>query len=352
MTKKHNIYIHVPFCISKCNYCAFFSRACKTPDWDAYSDKITQEISYWAQKLGNFTVPTIFFGGGTPSLMPTKIFEKIITKIHQEFNIETGAEITLESNPGTLDAKKLNDFSLMGVNRLSIGVQSLSDSELQFLGRRHSVQDSLNLLDAATKQNLRVSADFIYGLPGQTTENVINLCNNINKLGLKHCSLYELTIEENTPFGKMNLKMPSNEIMAEMYQAIQKNLALPRYEVSNYAAFGQECQHNQNIWAGDAYIGLGPTAAGRVFFDGAWYEQIGDDVKFSKISNRERATEKILTGLRTMRGTELTDDVINVIDIEFAKSRPDMLRFTNNNHIVATDAGILVLDDLITKLVK
>ena len=350
--KSHNIYIHVPFCMSKCNYCAFFSRACKTPDWDEYSDKIIQEIEHWADFLGKIPVPSIFFGGGTPSLMPVKTFEKIITKIYQKFNIEPNAEITLESNPGTLDGGKLNDFCIAGVNRLSVGVQSLFDSELQFLGRRHTVQDSLNLLGTALKQNMRVSADFIYGLPGHTTENVINLCDNINKLGLKHCSLYELTIEENTPFGKMNLKMPDNEKMAEMYQAIQEKLTLPRYEVSNYAVPGQECRHNQNIWAGDAYIGLGPGAAGRVFFDGAWYEQIGDNVKFSKISKRERAIEKILTGLRTMRGTELTDDVINVIDIEFAKSHPDMLRLTNNNHIVATDTGILVLDDLITKLVK
>lgn len=352
MIISHNIYIHVPFCMSKCNYCAFFSRACASPDWDTYGDKIVQEIQYWAQKLGKISVPTIFFGGGTPSLMPIKTFEKIINAITQEFSVLPDAEITLESNPGTLDAKKLNDFCLAGVNRLSVGVQSLQDSQLQFLGRRHTVHDSLTLLDAAKQQHIRLSADFIYGLPAQTTQDVINLCNDINNLELGHCSLYELTIEENTPFGKMNLKMPDNQTMAEMYQAIQKNLNLTRYEVSNYSTKNQECRHNQNVWAGAPYIGIGPGAAGRIFFNDTWYEQIGDNVKFSKLSMTERATEKLLTGMRTMRGTELTDDVKNIINIEFAKSNPDMLRFTHDNRIVATDAGIMVLDDLITKLIR
>jgi len=352
MTKAHNIYIHTPFCASKCNYCAFFSHACANPNWDEYHDKIIHELEYWGQKLNNPKVPTIFFGGGTPSLMPTDVFGKIISAIYKNFHVVSNAEITLESNPGTLSENKLKEFCKIGVNRLSIGVQSLDDEKLQFLGRRHSVTDALKLLENANNQNIRVSADFIYGLPQQTTQDVIKMCDEINKLGLKHCSLYELTIEKNTPFGKMNLDMPTNQTMAEMYTAIQDILNLQRYEVSNYALNGFECKHNQNVWDGGAYIGIGQGAAGRIFFNDTWYEQLGNNEKFEILTPKERAIEKVLTGLRTMRGTELTDDIRDVINMTFAKTHPNMLRFTNDNRIVATDAGILLLDDLIVKLVK
>ncbi len=352
MNKPHNIYIHVPFCMSKCNYCAFFSSACANPDWDKYATKITSEVSYWSKKLGKTSVPTIFFGGGTPSLMPTKVFERILTEIYSCFDVQPDAEITLESNPGTIDSQKLADFCTIGVNRLSIGVQSLNDDKLRFLGRKHTASDALNLIHNATKQNIRVSGDFIYGLPDETTHDVINICKQINSIGLQHCSLYELTIEENTPFGKMNLDMPDNQTMADMYVAIQENLKLSRYEVSNYAAPGQYCRHNQNIWDGGAYIGIGPTAAGRIFLDNTWYEQIGDGVRFAALSDDERAVEKILIGLRTVHGVELTDDVKKVMNLPFAKSVPDMLRFTEQNRLTVTNQGILVLDDIVTKLVK
>ena len=352
MNKAHNIYVHTPFCASKCNYCAFFSRACANPDWDEFTNKIVQETRYWGQKLGKITVPTIFFGGGTPSLIPTVFFNKIICEISRNFNFAPNIEITLEANPGTLSAEKLDEFCKIGVNRLSIGVQSLDDEKLKFLGRRHSVKDARGLIESASQKNIRVSADFIYGLPGQSVDEVITLCRDINSLGLTHCSLYELTIEKNTPFGKMNLVMPDNKTMADMYLAIQDNLDLPRYEVSNYAKSGFECKHNQNVWDGEPYIGIGQGAAGRVFINDVWYEQMGNHEKFETLSPQERAIEKILTGMRTMRGTELTDDVRAVINMEFAKSEKNMLGFTNDNRIFATNAGILVLDDLITKLVK
>ena len=209
MRQPHNIYIHVPFCISKCKYCAFFSTA-RQPDWDKYCTDICDEILQWSDKLGPVNIPTIFFGGGTPSLMPTGIFAKIITKISQCFHICPDCEITLESNPGTLDAARLDRFIAAGVNRLSVGVQSLDDGELEFLGRRHTAAEALRLINAAHARNIKLSADFIYGLPGHTTETVAKLCRGINQIGLGHCSLYELTIEPATPFGKMNLAMPSN----------------------------------------------------------------------------------------------------------------------------------------------
>jgi oxygen-independent coproporphyrinogen-3 oxidase len=352
MNKPHNIYIHVPFCIAKCRYCAFFSHACASPDWDKYVSDIVQEIKMFGNKLGKISVPTIFFGGGTPSLMPTKVFDAIIDEIRKNFDVDDDAEITVEANPKTIDDTKIAEFAEIGMNRISIGVQSFDDAKLKFLGRIHSAADAYKTLESAMKRGLRVSADFIYGLPNETVQEVIQTCREINSCGLSHCSMYELTIEPNTPLGKMRPDMPDNETMADMYNAINDNLDLPRYEVSNYARSAQECKHNQNVWDGEPYIGIGLGAAGRVLLDGIWYEELGGNKKFEQISNETRAIERVITGMRTVRGVKLDRDTEKIIDLEFAKLHPDMLRFDGNGRISATAKGMIVLDDLITKLVK
>lgn len=352
MIPAHNIYIHVPFCMSKCNYCAFFSRACPTPDWDTYANEIISEIKQWEKILGKINVPTVFFGGGTPSLMPVNIFDKIMSQLHSCFTIQNKCEITLESNPGTINENKLDDFLRIGVNRISVGVQSLRNEVLQFLGRQHSVNDAIKLIDACMQRGISVSADFIYGIPGDTTNTVAVLCKQINSMGLQHCSMYELTIEPNTPFGKMNLDMPTNDEMADMYTAIGQTLNLPRYEVSNYAVHGAECRHNQNIWDGAPYIGLGRGAAGRILIDDQWYEQMGNNELFKKIDNNTRATERIITGLRQVRGVQIDDMTRRVINTDFVKQNPELLRITSDNRIAATERGMMVLDDLIMNLIR
>ena len=347
----HNLYIHVPFCMSKCNYCAFFSHACASPDWQQYTTQICTEINFWAQKMGKITVPTVFFGGGTPSLMPVDTFQAILTKIRQCFNLDHDAEITLESNPKTLDKEKLKNFQAAGANRLSVGVQSFNDEKLKFLGRRHNAHDAQTLIEMAQDIGMRVSGDFIYGLPEEDVHDVIQTCKQINQIGLTHCSMYELTIEPNTPFGKMNLNMPDNETMAQMYIAISDNLKLPRYEISNYAHDPDICKHNTNIWMGDAYIGIGNGAAGRVYIDNAWYEQNGGNIKMQLISENTRAIEQVITGMRTVRGCQLTDAIKNVIDIDWAVQNEHLVKITDGR-IAATNAGLLILDDLMVKLVK
>ena len=351
MMNAHNLYIHVPFCVSKCNYCAFYSFACSNPDWEKWVSGICSELRFWSQKLGRINIPTIFFGGGTPSLMPVAIFEQIMNCINQCFCVDKDCEITLESNPGTLDAEKLKGFVQNGINRLSVGVQSLNDDELKFLGRRHNVKNAMGLLDNAINLGLRVSADFIYGLPNQSVDNVIDLCRSINNLGLSHVSMYELTIEENTPFGKMNLNMPDNDTMAQMYDVIPQYLSLPRYEVSNYAMPGNECRHNVNVWAGEPYIGVGRGAAGRVFYNGQWYEQRGANELFNQISYETRATEKILTGMRTMRGVKLNDDVKSVLNFDWINTHKDLVAI-ENEYLHTTHNGLMILDDIIADLIK
>lgn len=283
--------------------------------------------------------------------MPVTTFDKIINTIRHTFDLDANAEITLESNPGTIDAQKLSDFVLAGVNRLSVGVQRIDNTSLAFLGRRHDLAMAYNLLNAAQKLPIRLSADFIYGLPGDTTETVTNMCRDINKIGLSHVSMYELTIEENTPFGKMNLDMPTNEQMADMYCTIAQELKLPRYEVSNYAAPGNECRHNQNVWYGGAYIGIGRGAAGRININGTWYEQMGDNAVFAPISPRDRAVEMIITGMRTTRGVAISHTIMQLINTEFITKNPELVHM-NDGYICATEKGMLILDDLLLKLVK
>ncbi len=356
MIAPHNIYIHVPFCINKCNYCAFYSRACTAPDWNDYKNKIISEIDYWASRLGRTEIPTIFFGGGTPSLMPIKIFAEIIDKLCECFSISEDAEITIEANPGTLDKTKLNEFITAGINRISIGVQSLRDEELKFLGRIHDSAAARNLISCALDSGLRVSADFIYGLPNHTAADVKELCKNINSLGLEHASLYELSIEPGTPFARMNLQMPDNETMAQMYEAIGETLTLPRYEVSNY---GVPCQHNSNIWDGQPYLGLGDGAAGRVLIDGQWWEQKNERSNHpapvggtppqegNLLSAKSRAVEILMTGLRTTRGVLLTPQICEIIDTDFANGNDFIIK---DNRLIAK--SFLTLDNLIVKLLK
>ncbi len=349
MINAHNIYIHVPFCKSKCNYCAFASRACTNPDWESYANGIIKDINVWSEKLGRISVPTIFFGGGTPSLLPTAIFAQIMAHLRRKFDVATNAEITIESNPKTLDAARLHEFMVAGVNRLSVGVQSLDDDKLRFLGRYHSVRDARELLDTALNIGLRVSADFIYGLPHENVQDVIKTCQEINKIGLRHASMYELTIEPNTPFGKMNLDMPTNTQMADMYNAIDDTIALPRYEVSNYAMAGDECAHNLNIWDGAPYIGIGAHAAGRILIDNTWYQQMGGGAEFMPISNPERGTEMIITGMRTVRGVQINNLTKPIIDMDFVQQNPDLVTH-KNNRIAATKKGMLILDELLVNL--
>lgn len=315
---------------------------------------ICHEIDTWYERMGPISVPTIFFGGGTPSLMPVSCLDQILSHIARKFAIAPNAEITVESNPGTMDAIKLHDFIYAGMNRLSVGVQSFHDKELTFLGRRHTAHDARHLIDVATNAGLRVSADFIYGLPGHGVKNIIDLCQDINQMGLRHCSLYELTIEPSTPMGKMKLDMPDNDLMADMYNAIDASLNLNRYEVSNYAAPSQECRHNAGIWAGDAYIGLGRGAAGRPLINGVWHDQMGAGARCTPIDHATRAVEKVLTGMRTMRGIALTPDIRDVIDHDALGNALEngTISMSDPNHIAPTAKGMLILDNLMINLMR
>lgn len=337
-----NLYIHVPFCIKKCNYCAFHSKCPATIDWDGYVDAVIRQMD--AFNIDDHKIKTLFFGGGTPSLMPVKYSEKIIKKLH----LTPDAEWTIESNPKTLGSLELKDWKDLGLNRLSIGMQSFNDEELRFLGRIHTVADNMKLLDSANDLGLRVSGDFIYGLPGQSVHDAIELCDQINDIGLSHASMYELTIEPDTPFEK--LAPMSETVSSKMYLAIQRALKLPRYEVSNY---GDPCRHNANIWAGGEYIGVGESAAGRILKNGNWFETkiINGQIVENELTDRERAIEIIMTGLRTAWGVVLTAPVRDAIDWNFIHQNPQNFK-ADGEFLRMTDGGLLLLDSLTPKIIK
>ena len=346
-----NLYIHVPFCVRKCNYCAFYSLCPDTIDWDDYAAGILGQLD----ELQRFTnheprITTLFFGGGTPSLMPPKYAEKIVGKLR----LAPDAEFSMEANPKTLNPRELKDWKDLGLDRLSVGMQSFDDEELRFLGRIHGARDALDLLNAANDLKLRVNGDFIYGLPNQKVSDVIKLCEKINAIGLKSASLYELTPEAGTSF--QNMPPVSEKLSAEMYSAIQRTLKLPRYEVSNY---GDPCRHNMNVWTGGEYMGVGESAAGRIIKNGKWFETkiTGGEIAIGELTDAERAAEILMTGLRTKWGVSIASLPKDVIDWNFVANNPTYFvhepRTTNHGpRLRMTDSGISVLDALLPKVIK
>jgi oxygen-independent coproporphyrinogen-3 oxidase len=352
-----NLYIHVPFCIKKCNYCAFYSRCPAVIDWDEYVAGILRQLDWF--HASDYEIKTLFFGGGTPSLMPVEYAGKIIEKLH----LSDDSEFTVEANPKTLSSLELKDWKDFGLNRLSIGMQSFNDKDLEFLGRIHSVRDSMELLAAAFDLGLRASGDFIYGLPNQSVADVVKMCEEINHTGLPHASLYELTIERGTPF--QNMKPISESFGAEMYLAIQSALKLPRYEISNY---GNPCRHNANIWAGEEYIGVGESAAGRIKVNSqVWIETkiVDGEVAMNELTARERAVEIVIMGLRTMRGVKIEPaprhcaptpsaregaSLRDYINWDFVRENPAYF-IHDSESLRMTDSGLLLLDGLMVEII-
>jgi oxygen-independent coproporphyrinogen-3 oxidase len=392
----NNLYIHVPFCESKCAYCAFYSCVAK-PDWDAYAAAVIRD-------LPDAPMGTCFFGGGTPSLMPPEILQKILTAVNlaevprsnhpQKSAIFAGpdrrgmtAEITMECNPGSLTPEKIRRYAAAGINRFSVGVQSFDDNALKFLGRRHSAADARQTIADIKKYapGARISADFIFPLHGRTAADAHRLCDEIDALNIGHVSIYELSIEPGTPLAG-TLPVP-DDTAAEIFEILGRRL--PRYEVSNYGR--EHCRHNENIWDGAEYFGVGPAAAGRIKINGVWHEQYtppdmdawlrAPTTTLKPMSERDRAIEKVITGLRTARGVALTDDVRDVIDLKKIKENSDLLLIQTSEpkpapsspqtsdlfeliswampprpggefRLVATDSGLLILDSLIMKIIK
>jgi putative oxygen-independent coproporphyrinogen III oxidase len=332
MPKNLSIYIHYPFCKSKCPYCDFNSHVKANIDHERFLAAYLRELDFFAEKLKNRKITTIFFGGGTPSLMPIFLVDKILEKISQLWQVDENCEVTLEANPTSFEAEKFKEFRNAGINRLSIGIQALNDVDLKFLGREHSASEAIKTIETASKIFDNFSFDLIYARPQQTLNSWKEELEMAISFGTKHLSLYQLTIEKGTKFfsqyKKGEFQMPDEELSAQFYEMtnqISKNHGFELYEISNYAKKSFECAHNMVYWQGGDYLGIGAGAHSRVYLDEdaknrraimmvhepvSWLnkvEEIGAGIQSDeKISSEELLEELILMGLRLKGGIDDT----------------------------------------------
>lgn len=279
MKKKNlELYLHIPFCMQKCYYCDFLSAPSKPEVRQQYIEKLIKEIEQKAENFAEYEVSTIFFGGGTPSLLEGEQMESIMEKIAERFSVDKRVEITIECNPGTLTEKKISSYSKAGINRVSIGLQSAIDRELQILGRIHNYQQFLNTYDLVRKSGIsNINVDIMFALPGQKYSDWEYTLQEVLRLRPEHISAYSLIIEEGTPFyqiyeedecrraeGNITRWLPDEETERAMYLRTGEMLlkkGYERYEISNYAKKGMECRHNIGYWRRENYLGLGLGSA-------------------------------------------------------------------------------------------
>ena len=323
------LYVHWPFCLSKCPYCDFNSHVRARIDADAYVEALLRELDTVAARLDHARpLDSIFFGGGTPSLMPGHVVRAIIDRARERFGLQQGAEITLEANPTSADAGRFRAYRDAGVNRVSLGVQALNDTDLKALGRLHSVSEALGAVELAQSIFDRVSFDLIYARPGQTLEAWKAELEQALSYGCRHYSLYQLTFEEGTPFqaalqrGLMHeLDVDTASAMFEFTQARMEQAGRPSYEVSNFAAPGEQSRHNLVYWRYGDYVGVGPGAHGRISAGGQriatqterqpelWLKRVAEKGEgltgWDAVNTVQQATEALLMGLRLNEGVDL-----------------------------------------------
>lgn len=264
------MYVHWPFCKAKCPYCDFNSHVRESVDQAAWRDGLLREIRYWAERAPDGEVVSIFFGGGTPSLMPPETTAAVVDAIHKYWRMADAVEITLEANPTSVEVERFKGFRSAGVNRLSLGVQSLRPEALKALGREHDVTEAKAAIALAQATFPRMSFDLIYAREGQTPQEWETELEEALQLAAGHLSLYQLTIEPGTQFFHRHaagqLQLPAEDPSSEMFDYTTARMAdagMPAYEISNYAKPGQESRHNLAYWRGEAYLGIGPGAHGR-----------------------------------------------------------------------------------------
>lgn len=374
----HALYIHWPFCAKKCPYCDFNSHVRDLVDVAAWRDALLADMRNEAELAGGEPLHSIFFGGGTPSLMPPALVEALLQKAEALWGFDANIEITLEANTSSVEAANFAALTQAGVNRVSLGVQSLEDDTLQFLGRLHGAQEALDAVETAQQNFDRVSIDLIYARPGQSAEQWTAELSRALALGTDHMSLYQLTIEPNTRFAtdvRRGVFTPLDDDPAgDLYALTQKIMnaaGLPAYEISNHAKPGQESRHNLTYWRYQDYCGIGPGAHGRR--GGVATErhkkpenyllavsEHGHGIKDQRaLSMGEQASEALLMGLRLAEGIDLSKlearfgipstDLINADRLALL-SDLGLLEY-DSGRINVTPSGMPLLDALLGEIV-
>ena len=301
------LYLHIPFCVRKCEYCAFISFPASAEEKNAYVSTLLREAEMRRSEATE-PIETVYIGGGTPSLLSSEQFRRMISGIRRLFPVTAGAEFSMEANPESLDERLVKDMWALGVNRLSIGVQSFDDTVLGILGRAHDSQGALRAIEAAQSRFENVSIDLMCGIPGQSTQSFEQSLEKAISLGIKHVSVYPLTIEPHTAFDRAVLSgqmdEPDDDVEAEHMLAARRALekaGFERYEVASYAIPGFESRHNTSYWTGVPYIGLGENATTMTQNDERRMRvcngQVVDD-----LDRRQMEAEDLMLGMRMARG--------------------------------------------------
>jgi oxygen-independent coproporphyrinogen-3 oxidase len=322
------VYVHWPFCLSKCPYCDFNSHVRRAPvDQERYVEAFETELTHRAALAPGRTVRSVFIGGGTPSLMDPATVEAVLESVGKHWTVDRDAEITLEANPSSVEAERFRGYRAAGVNRVSLGVQALNDPDLRALGRLHSEKEALEALAIATRTFERVSFDLIYARPGQTPDAWRRELERALALGTDHLSLYQLTIEPETMFERLvnagKLAVPDVETQRDLWDVTQETTraaGLPAYEISNHARPGAESRHNLVYWRYGEYAGVGPGAHGRLVTKSGrramstekhpemWLTCVEGEghglVEDEQLSIEEQGDEFLLMGLRLTEGID------------------------------------------------
>ncbi|MEX1233666.1 MAG: radical SAM family heme chaperone HemW [Roseovarius sp.] len=371
------LYLHWPFCAAKCPYCDFNSHVSNAVDHDAWRAAFLREIDRYAELTQGRLLNSVFFGGGTPSLMPAETVQAVLDRIRHHWTFANDMEITLEANPGSVEATRFAAYADAGVDRVSMGIQALNDPDLRRLGRIHTLAEARAAFDIARTQFKRVSFDLIYARQDQSLADWRAELSTALSMAVDHLSLYQLTIEPGTAFGARfdagGLKgLPEDDLAVDMYEATQElcdAAGMPAYEVSNHARPGAESRHNLIYWQHGDYIGIGPGAHGRLTLDGtrwateafahpdAWLMR-SDAGQTEKprlaIPPKEQAGEYLMMGLRIARGIDLLR-YENLAGTPLDQAKIDhlqaigMVRQTGNT-LAATPQGRIVLNAVITEL--
>ena len=356
------IYIHIPFCVSKCKYCDFYSLSgVDEQGKDRYVQALCCHMSEYKLQAKNYVVTSVYFGGGTPSLLTEKQLKTIMKSVKKNFRMSSRCEISMEVNPGTVDQEKLKAIKKLGVNRLSIGAQSFNDVELITCGRIHTHGDIYDCVNAARNAKFdNISLDLIYGLPGQTKESLFDNLKNAFELKVDHISLYGLKIEDGTPFwyDRHNLSLPDEDTESEMYfECVEKlrHAGFRQYEISNFAKRHKACKHNLRYWNCDEYLGFGPAA--HSYFGGKRFsfkrdvrlytDSFDEKVKVNEtlvdeyvdIPPQARIAEYVMLRFRLFEGLNLAKFQKrfgrSFEELYYDKMRP----YINSGHIVKTKTG-------------
>lgn len=379
------LYVHIPFCEKKCNYCDFVSFRANYDVIDKYINKLLEEIESKKYLANDFQISSIYIGGGTPSFIDAKYISFILESIKNNYNINDSAEISIEVNPNSVTEDKIKTYYSSGINRLSIGLQSTNQNELETLGRVHTYNDFLNAFNLAVHHNFKnINVDLINGIPGQTPESYKKTLKQVLMLNIKHISIYNLIIEDNTPFKTMlannEIQLPLENDLLQM-DAITKELTeyyrLNRYEISNYSKQGFECRHNLGYWSDVPYIGFGLNSASYINstrfknktrlsdYMALDYKNYMLSVEISKyydevtlVDTRNHINEYIMLGFRKTAGINV-QDFYNVFQQNFETlfgtalkiyQGMGMINKMNDNYFL-TENGLNVSNSILSDLI-